>query len=148
MATHRDEVRAARHEINDVGKRHGINMDSERAKTGQNERTLMYETTKLINTQTPRADREQLELDDPPPTGAFDGVNQTFTLSAPVKGLNIRVIWVDSANNIGWPLVRTDSNTPGNHEFFFDPSNPTVIIVGNPPLVSDRLMAVFLVQGR
>lgn len=146
--THRDEVRAARHEINKVGVEHGIDMASERAKTGANERTLVFETTKLINTQTPRVDREQQQLDDPPPTGAFDGVNQTFTLSAPVKGLNIHVIWHDSANNTSWPLVRTDSNTPGNHEFFFDRSTPTIIIVGNPPLVEDRLMAVYSVQGR
>lgn len=143
MPTHRDEVRAARGVVNRRASSLGINMDAERSKIGSNQRSLTFEAAKLINDQTPRTDREQLQVDDPPPVGAFDGVNTTFQLSEPVDGDSIVVIWGDTSIPDTIPLVKTRKNPPDNHSFFFDPNDPTVIVVGNPPLATDRLIAIY-----
>lgn len=145
MATHRDEVRAHRNEINNAAKELGIDMDAERSKTGSNERTLAYEAQKLINTQTPRRTREQQQVDNPP-NGAFNGSNTQFNLSAPVVGENIAVIWHDSVNNIQWVLVKGNANPPATHEFFFDRNSPSLIIVGDAPAAGDGLVAVYQVE--
>lgn len=142
MATHRDEVRAARGVVNRKASELGINMDAERSKIGSNQRSLTFEAAKLINDQTPRTNREQLQIDDPP-TGAFDGVNTSFILSEAVDGDSITVIWGDTSVPDTIPLVKTRKNPPDNHSFFFDPNFPTVIVVGNPPTATDRLIAVY-----
>lgn len=146
VITHRDEVRAARHEVNRVGKTQGIKMDYERSKIGSNQRSLTFELGKLINDQTPRVDREQLTIDDPP-TGAFDGANTTFVLSAPVVGENIAVIFGDTTTPQTIPLVKGNKNPPGLNSFFFDQSTPTVIVVNPPPQPADRLIAVYKVES-
>lgn len=143
--THRDEVRAARNTINNKGKQLGIDMEAERSKAGANERTITYETQKLINTQIPRRTREQLQVDDPP-NGAFNGVNTSFALSAPALGENIVVIWHDSANITQWVLEKSNANPPGNHAFFFDQDTPDQIVVGNAPAAADNLVAVYKVE--
>ena len=142
---HRDEVRTARKLLNQKGTKLGIVMDSERQQPGANQRTLSFSTLKLINDQTPRTDREQLQLDDPP-AGAFNGGNTAFTLSRPVTGLNIHVIWGDSATPQTLPLVKSNTNPPAAGEFFFDPNDPTHITVGTPPQPTDRLVAVYRVD--
>lgn len=145
MATHRDEVRASRGVLNRKGQQLGIKVDAERSKIGSNQRTLAFDTLKLINDQTPRVTRESQQVDDPP-AGVFDGLNTTFVLSEPVVGINISVIWGDTATPQTIPLTRTDTNPPPINSFFFDVSDPTVIIVGNPPLPADRLIAVYRVE--
>lgn len=143
--THRDDVRASRSAIYRKAQAAGIDMDSERSKIGSNQRSLAFEAGKLLNDQTPRVTREQQQVDDPP-LGAFNGVNTTFILSQPVVGFDISVIWGDTATPQTIPLVRSSANPPATHEFFFDINNPTVIVVGNPPLVADRLIAIYKVQ--
>lgn len=143
--THRDEVRAERNAINNVAKELGINMDAERSKTGANERTLAYEAQKLINTQTPRTTREQQQT-DAPPSGAFNGSNTQFALSAPVVGHNITVVWHDSVTNSQWVLVKGNANPPATHEFYFDPAEPDQIVVGDPPFPGDGLVVVYRVE--
>jgi len=143
--THRDDVRAARSELNRRAKELGIDMDSERSKTGQNERTLAYEAQKLINTQTPRRTTMQQQVDNPP-DGAFNGANTQFALSAPVVGHNISVIWHDSQANVQWVLTKGNANPPATHEFFFDPNDPDQIVVGDPPVGGDGLVAVYKVE--
>lgn len=145
MANHRDDVRTARKVLNQKGIKLGLVLDSERQKPGSNQRTLTFETLKLINDQTPRINTEQLQVDDPP-GGAFNGGNTSFALTRPVAGLNIVVIWGDSATPQTLPLVKSNTNPPASGQFFFDPSVPTQIVVGNPPLASDRLIAVYRVN--
>jgi len=145
MPTHRDQVRAARSEAYRAAAEVGINMEAERAKIGSNQRTLAYDAVKLLNDPTPRVTRDQQQVDDPP-TGAFNGFNTLFDLSAPVIGENITVIWHDATGGAQWVLTKGNANPPATHEFFFDSDNPTVIVVGNPPGVSDGLVAVFRVQ--
>src|SRR5712672_4446663 len=140
MANHRDEVRTARKLLNQKGTKLGITMESERTQPDSTQRTLSFQTLKLINDQTPRTNREQLQLDDPP-AGAFNGGNTAFTLSRPVTGLNIHVIWGDSATPQTLPLTKSNTNPPVSGEFFFDPGDPIHIVVGNPPLATDRLIA-------
>lgn len=142
MPTHRDEVRAARHEAYKVAKALGIDMTAERSKIGSDQRTLTHDALKLINDQTPRTNREQLTTDDPP-TGAFDGANTIFILSSPVDGENIAVIWGDSSTPQTIPLTKGNANPPAVNSFFFDTNDPTVIIVNPPPQAADRLIAVF-----
>lgn len=142
MATHRDEVRASRQEVFRKLDSLGGNLDAERRRGTANQRLLAHGALKLINDGTSRTNNQQLVRDDPP-GGAFNGVNVTFALSEPVAGLNIEVIWGDTTNNITIPLERTTVNPPGSHEFFYDPANPTEIIVGNPPAPADRLIAIF-----
>lgn len=120
-------------------------MDPERAKIGSNQRSLTYEAAKLINDQTPRTDREQLQIDDPP-NGAFDGVNTTFNLTAPVVGENIAVIFGDASVPQTIPLVKSSANPPATNSFFFDINTPTVIITNPAPEPEDRLIAVYLVE--
>lgn len=146
MSTIRDETRAARTDLFNTAAQAGINMDMERSKTGSDQQVLTYEAGKLLNTSTPRIDREQLVTESPPLVGAFDGGNTAFTLAQAVKGLNIGVTWGSTAENMTWPLTRTNSNPPGNHSFFFDPADPTQIVVGNPPLAADRLIVTYLVE--
>jgi len=142
---HRDEVRTARRILNNKATTLGITMDSERQQPGANQCTLSFQALKLVNDATPRADREQLQLDDPP-AGAFNGGNTAFTLSRPVTGLNIHVIWGDSATPQTLPLIKSNTNPPTTGEFFFDPGDPTHIVVGNPPLATDRLIAIYRVD--
>jgi hypothetical protein len=146
MSTIRDETRAARTDLYNTAMKSGITMDVERSKTGSDQQVLMYEAGKLLNSATPRIDREQLVVESPPLVGTFDGGNTAFTLGQVVKGLNIGVSWGSTAENTTWPLTRTNANPPGNHSFFFDPASPTQIVVGNPPLDTDRLIVTYLVE--
>lgn len=145
MPTHRDTVRSNRSEKFRRAQDLGIDLDAERSKTGSTQRSMAFEAGKLINDPTPRQTRERLQIDDPP-TGAFNGVNTTFTLSAPVVGGNIGVTWGDSTTPQTLPLVKTNTNPPASGEFFFDINVPTIIIVGNPPQPADRLVATFVVK--
>lgn len=145
MGNQRDDTRTARQIANRKGVKLGITMDSERSQPGANPRTLTYSTLKLINDATPRTNREQLQLDDPP-GGAFNGGNTAFTLTRPVTGLNIHVVWGDSATPKTIPLIKSNTNPPASGEFFFDPNDPTHIVVGNPPLAADRLIAIYRVD--
>ncbi len=142
MATSRDVVRAARHEDYQAAAEVGIDMEAERSKIGSNQRTLAYDAVKLLNDPTPRTTREQLQVDDPP-AGAFNGSNTQFQLSAPVIGENIVVIWHDSASTTQWVLTKGNANPPATHEFFFDRNTPDEIIVGDAPLTTDSLVAVY-----
>ena len=146
MSTIRDATRAARTDLFNTAAEVGINMEAERSKTGSDQQVLMYEAGKLLNSSTPRIDREQLVVESPPLVGTFDGGNDAFTLAQAVKGLNIGVTWGSTAENTTWPLTRTNANPPGNHSFFFDPATPTQIVVGNPPLAVDRLIVTYLVE--
>ena len=146
MTTIRDVTRAARTDIFNRAAAVGVNMEAERSKTGSDQQVLLYEASKLINSATPRIDREQLVIESPPLVGTFDGGNDAFTLAQAVKGLNIGVSWGSTAENTTWPLTRTNANPPGNHSFFFDPATPTQIVVGNPPLDTDRLIVTYLVE--
>lgn len=145
MATHRDIVRANRGILYRKGITLGITMDSERQQPKADQRTLSFQALKLINDQTPRTTREALVVDNPP-DGAFNGVNTTFTLSRAVAGLNIAVIWGDNASPKTLLLVRSTESPPAAGEFFFDPTTPTQIVVGNPPLAGDALIAVYKVD--
>lgn len=145
MATHRDEVRAARNTLNQRAKELGVDMEAERSKTDQNERTLTFEALKLINSQTPRINREKQQIDNPP-SGAFNGGNTAFALTAAVVGENITVVWHDRVNNIQWVLTKSNANPPATHEFFFDNSDPSNIVVGDPPNPGDGLVAVYMVK--
>jgi len=145
MATHRDEVRAARSAVNRRAQELGINMDAERRKPGSNQRMLTHDALKLINDITPRTTREQQQVDDPP-AGAFNGVNTTYTLSAPCVGANIDVIWGDMNAPRQLVLVKSSANPPAAGEFFFDLNAPTVIVLGTPPQNGDSLVAVFRVE--
>ena len=144
--TFRDEVRAERHRIYLRAMRAGVNMDVERSKTGSTPRTLAYAAIKLVNDSIPRNDREQIAVEDPPSVGTFDGVNTAFTLGQAVKGLNITIVWGSTAENMTWPLTRTNNPTPDNHSFYFNPVDPTNFKVGNPPLAGDRLIVTFLAE--
>lgn len=145
MATHRDEVRADRSELYRAVADVGVNMEAERSKINSNQRTIAYDASKLLNDPTPRTTREQIQVDNPP-TGAFNGSNTQFDLSAPVIGENIVVVWHDSTNNIQWVLTKGNANPPATHEFYFNRDNPDLIVVGNPPAVSDGLVAIYRVQ--
>lgn len=123
----------------------GVDMEAERSKPGSNPRTLAYDAIKLVNDPTPRTTREQLQVDDPP-TGAFNGGNTIFALSCAVLGENISVIWHDTVNSTQWVLTKGNANPPATHEFFFDRNDPFTIIVGDPPVVGDNLVAVYKTQ--
>lgn len=142
----RDDIRAERNEINNRAQTLGINMDGERSKTDSDARTLLVEAVKLINDSTPRTTRVIMTTDDPPATGAFDGVNTVFGLTSSCLGDQIVVIWGSTAANTTNPLVKTRNPSPGNLEFYFDPVNPQAIVVGNPPLAGDRLIIVYRVE--
>lgn len=145
MATHRETVRANRHELLRRAADQGINMEPERSKIGSTPRTISYDAAKLINDPTPRVTREQLQVDDPV-EGAFNGSNTQFQLSAPVLGENIVVIWFDASSPMMWVLTKGNANPPATHEFFFDRNNPTEIVVGNAPAPADGLVAIFKVE--
>lgn len=145
MATHRDEVRAARSEAYRKAAELGIDMEPERAKINSNQRTLAYDAIKLVNDPTPRLSRESLQVDDPP-SGAFNGSNTQFGLSEPVVGENIVVIWVDASSGTKWTLVKGNANPPAIHEFFFDRNDPTQFVMNPAPAPSDALVAVYKVK--
>lgn len=145
MVTHRDIVRANRHNDYQAAAEVGINMDAERSKIGSNQRTLAYDAVKLLNDPTPRTTREQLQVDNPP-TGAFNGSNTLFNLSAPVLGENIVVVWHDSTNGVQWVLTKGNANPPATHEFFFDRNEPDLIVVGDAPAAGDGLVVVYKVE--
>ena len=143
--THRDDVRAERTRLNNEGKELGIDMEAERSKQGANERTLTFETVKLINSATPRVNRERQQVDDPP-EGAFNSANTSFQLSQEPAGENIVLIWHDSTTNVQWVLTRTNATGPATHEFYYNSIDPLHIIVGDPPAAGDSLVAVYVVQ--
>jgi hypothetical protein len=122
----------------------GGRLDAERQREGANQRTLASAATKLINDLAPQPNREKIRIERP--IGTFDGGNVTFSLSCPVTGQNIIVIWGDTVNNITVPLTRGNTNPPAAGGFFFDPSFPTGIVVGNPPNAADALFAIFDIE--
>ena len=142
--TYRDDVRADRAEAFRRAAEAGISMEPERSKDGTDPRTLAYDALKLLNDPAPREDREQLQVDNPP-AGAFNGANTIFQLTERVSGENIVLIWHDSAGNTQWVLRKGNANPPATHEFFFDRNNSNSVIVGDPPLASDGLVAVYKV---
>lgn len=145
MATHRDNVRAARSDAYRAAAEVGITMEAERGKLGSDQRTLAYDAVKLLNDPTPRTTRNQLQVDNPP-AGTFNSSNTQFDLSASVVGENIIVVWHDTVQNVQWVLSKGNANPPATHEFFFDRNDPKLIIVGNAPSPADGLVVVFKVE--
>lgn len=143
--SHRDDVRAARNELNKRTRALGIVMEAERARVGANARTLGFESLKRMNDDTARTNREVLVTDDPP-AGIFDSANTIFTLSAPVDGENIRVVFGDASVPQTIPLVKGNQNPPPSGSFYFSTLDPTQIVVGDPPAPEDRLIAIFKVR--
>jgi hypothetical protein len=141
MTFARDALRDARQKIVNECTRLGINLDEERMKYGDT-RALMIAARNLINNATPRSTLEQL-VQDAPPIGAFDGGNTMYTLSAPVAGQNIRVVWGDTAGNKTIPLQKTNESPPPADGFYFVASDPTHITVGTPPQAGDMLVAIY-----
>ncbi len=146
MTTHRDEVRTNRQQLFKKAAVSGIDVDSERRRSGANQRMLAFEAGKLLNDGAPRVTRETLRVDNPP-AGTFDGANTTFVLSGEVAGANIAVIWGDMQTPQTVVLAKVSANPPPINSFFFDPSNPTAIVVGNAPKPGDALIAVYRVKG-
>lgn len=138
----KDGVRSKRTALNRRAEALGIDVGAERQRYGANPRALSTALKHIINNATPSAQND-LFVTDAPPAGAFDGVNQTFTLSTPVDGLNISVVFTDVSLQTGMPLRRTDQNPPSSGEFYFNINDPATIIVGDAPAVDDMLVAVF-----
>lgn len=138
----KDLVRARRTEKAARARELGINLDNERQRYGTNPRALAAATAKLINEGTPASYNDTF-VTDAPPAGVFDSSNKTFTLSAPVSGLNISVVFTDLTAGTGLPLRRSDVNPPPADGFYFDVNNPTQIIVGTAPAAGDMLAVVF-----
>jgi len=142
MATARDNLRNARNKVLLKANQAGVDLTAERQKPGSNARSVAQAAMRMLNDSVSRPDREQL-LTVSPPAGAFDGVNKTFTLPEPVRGLNLAVIFNDVSAATGNPLIRTDNPTPGTGTFFFDINAPTVIVVGDAPDAGDNLVVVY-----
>lgn len=140
----RGRVRSSRSRVFRRLTKVGGRLDEERQRQDANQRTLAIAATKLINDLAPRPNREKIRVETP--MGVFDGANTSFTLSVPVTGQNIIVIWGDTSVPRTIPLTRGNSNPPANEAFFFDPNFPTAIVVGNPPQAADALLAVFDIE--
>lgn len=138
----KDGPRGRRNAVRVHANQLGINLDGERQRYGANPRALASAAKKLINDSTPSSQND-LFVVVAPPAGAFNGINTTFTLPAPVAGLNISVVFTDVSAQTGLPLRRTDVNPPGTTEFFFDINNPTQFTVGTPPDAADMLAVTF-----
>jgi hypothetical protein len=139
----RDTARIRRAETFAAAKALGINLDEERQAGNLDQRGLAVRAGELISSSVPHQDRQRL-VRDSPPQGTFDGVNQTFTLSGVVWGLNIVVDYVNFATGVHTPLTRTDNPVPGAGTFYFNVDTPTQIVVGTPPQSGDALVATFL----
>jgi hypothetical protein len=142
VPTARDNLRTARQKIINECVRLGINLDEERRRFGGNTKALLVAARNLVNNATPRGSTELL-VEDAPPAGAFDGVNTTFTLSAPASGQNIRGQWHNSASNVLITLKKSNANPPAADGFYFSPNTPTTVIVGTPPAADDMLVFTY-----
>ena len=143
MSTLRETIRAARNEVLRLAGQQGQNLDEERKQKGANIRTLTHAATKLVNEAVPVVARSRLVVDNPV-IGTFDGANTSFTLSFPVSGNEIQVIFGDVSAGTTAPLVRSNVNPPSVGGFYFDGGvNKKVIVVNTPPEVVDALMAVY-----
>lgn len=144
IITPRDATRQGRTDVFRRLQKVGGRLDEERTREGANQRTLTHAGVKLINDLAPRPNKEKIRIERP--IGTFDGVNTTFALSVPVTGQNIVMIWGDTNGNQAIPLTRGNGNPPPTGGFFFNPSFPTGIVVGNAPLAEDALWAIFDIE--
>lgn len=144
ILTPRDATRQSRTDIFRRLQKVGGRLDEERSREGANQRTLATASVKLINDLAPRPNNEKIRIERP--IGTYDGVNTSFTLSVPVAGQNIVVIWGDTNTVQTIPLTRGNGNPPPAGGFFFDPNFPTGIVVGNAPAAGDALWAIFDIE--
>jgi hypothetical protein len=143
MTTLREKVRAARADVLRVAGELGINVDEERKQEGANIKTLTHDATKLINEPVPIVARSRQIIDNPV-LGTFNGANTTFTLTFPVSGNEIQVIYGKASAITTTPLTRGASNPPPTNSFYFDGTvNKQTIIVNPAPQVADALMAIY-----
>lgn len=142
MPTARDKLRIARNKHFNKLRELGGDLSEERS-AGANQRTLAVAAKRLINDNVPTTDRLQLQT-DAPPFGAVNGVNKTFTLTGPVRGLNIAVHFGDVSSGTTSPLARSDSSPPASGQFFFDINNPSQIVTGDAPEPGDALIVDFI----
>lgn len=142
MENVRDLVRGPRNRLFTQARTMGIDLSEERQKPGSNQRSLAQAAKRMMNDGVPRIGQAD-QVTDNPPAGAFNSVNKTFTLSAPVAGVNIVIVFGHVTAGTTSPLARSASNPPATGEFYFDMNNPTTVILGVAPDPADAVIAVY-----
>jgi len=140
MAT-RDVVKAERAALYARMADKGISSDDLDATLKGDPRAYGIQAMNLINSNVNTPGRFRLHKETPP-SGAFDGVNRTFSLAGAVMGRNIAVDYVTQATGACQPLTLTDNPNPTAGTFYLDTVNGC-IVVGQAPLPDDTISVTY-----